>query len=532
MAWAFPAALASVAVLLVGVAAPSRAVPAANAPLWGSLSPGPYAVGFRTIYAFDRTRTWRVTRGFDKPFAPDSNGRPIRVSVWYPARHVAGMPMLFRDYVTPAGPDAFTDLNDILAAREKAFRDSRVPALRWSALMATAVNAYANAPPASGRFPVVLHATGLNGTSTSNVSVIAEFLASHGYVVATVPILGPTNEDTEQGQTSADRERTVRDMEFAWSMLRTQPNVDASRLGVSGKSIGGIEALVFAMRNANVSAVVGLDATYGFTPYAPLLTGLPDYGARKMRAAFLDVRRAWKDPKVLDLSAEHGFLYSDRSFVTIDRMHHRDFEVDGLIGFEFGLPLAPGEIDDTGWSRETGYRGSQDVCRLMLDFFDDKLKGDRGAAQRLRTDIAHADGAVFTHADASEPPPSAVEFATLIERNGLDAAVAIVNRYRRDLPMDAVVDQTTFNDYSYRLTAAGRYVQAIGIMRLVTYAYPTSANAADTLADAYIAAGRPDRARTTLEQALRLISEDSTLDTEAKQSMTRIEQAKLAQLKS
>src|SRR5690242_10630241 len=30
-----------------------------KAPLWGGLQPGPYRVGFRYIYRFDKTRTWR-----------------------------------------------------------------------------------------------------------------------------------------------------------------------------------------------------------------------------------------------------------------------------------------------------------------------------------------------------------------------------------------------------------------------------------------------------------------------------------------
>src|SRR5689334_15081235 len=57
----------------------------APAPLWGSLRAGPHAVGFRTIYRFDRSRTWQATRGQAVAFAPDLAGRPIRISVWYPA---------------------------------------------------------------------------------------------------------------------------------------------------------------------------------------------------------------------------------------------------------------------------------------------------------------------------------------------------------------------------------------------------------------------------------------------------------------
>jgi hypothetical protein len=68
-------------------------------------------------------------------------------------------------------------------------------------------------------------------------------------------------------------------------------------------------------------------------------------------------------------------------------------------------------------------------------------------------------------------------------------------------------------------------------MRLVLYAYPNSANAADGLADTYIAAGQKDLARGTLQYALKLIAGDSSLNEGQKQSLLRGEQAKLDQLK-
>ena len=393
-------------------------------------------------------------------------------------------------------------------------------------------HAYANASPATGRFPLVLYAGSLDSTSTTTLFVLGEFLASHGYVVATVPLLGPTNENTEQGRMPSDRERAVEDLEFAWSVLRAQTNVDETKVGVFGKSLGGIEALIFAMRNANVSAVAGLDATYGFKGNEKLLAELADYAPRKMRAAFLDIRRDWDDPaSVLDLSAEHAFRYSDRSFVTIKKMNHFDFDSDAMIAFEFHLPIGPNEAVNPGRTRETAYRGYQSVCRMLLDFFDEKLKGNRGGAERLRADVARTDGSVLKHEEALTPPPSGVEFVTIIAQHGFDAATALVDHYRREVPDEMVVDQDEFSNVGYRLIAERRFPEAIGIMRLIVYAYPDSANAADGLADAYIAAGQKELARRTLQQTLKLIAGDSSLNEASKQWMTKVEQAKLEQLR-
>ncbi len=523
-------AVLSVLSLALAGGAPIQAQQKSHTPFWGSLSAGPYAVGFRTIYEFDRTRTWRVTRGYGKPFAPDLSGRPIRVSVWYPAiRDARSRQVRFDDYVNPGGPKEFAELNTILEQREKvssSYHD------HWSDVLQTPVNAYANATPARGRFPLVLYAGGLNSTSTTTVFVLAEFLASHGYVVATVPLLGPTNENTEQGRLPSDRERAVQDLEFAWSLMRAQTNVDEAKVGVFGKSLGGIEAIILAMRNENVSAVVGLDATYGFRGNEKVMSELPDYAPRKMRAAFLDIRRDWDDPAgALDLSAEHAFHYSDRSFVTIKKMNHFDFDSDAMIAFEFHLPFGPTEVAHPGRTRETAYRGYQSVCRMVLDFFDEKLKGDPNGAERLRADVAHADGGVLKHEDALTPPPSGVEFAALIAEQGFDAATALVDRYRREIPDEVVVDQDVFSNVGYRLIAERRFPEAIGIMRLIVDAYPDSANAADSLADAYIAAGQSDLARATLQRSLKVIPRDSSLNETNKQWMTKLERAKLDQLK-
>ena len=481
----------------------STAFTQTNAPLSGALKPGPYAVGFRTIYATDQSRTWRTTRKYEARFSPDAGGRPIRISVWYPASGAGKVQARFKDYVSPAGPTDFAELNHIIEMRELT-NSSRVPAGRWPDLLATPVGAFLDARQSPGRFPLLLYAGSLDSTSTTYVFVMAEFLASHGYVVATVPLLGPTNEDADQERTAADRERAVQDLEFAWSIMRRQTNVDEAKLGVFAKSLGGIAEVIFAMRNGNVSAVVGLDATYGFKGNEKLLTDLPDFSPRNMRAAFLDVRRDWDDPaSVINLSAEHAFHYSDRTFVTVKRMNHFDFDAAAMIAYKFNLPIGPTELVNPGRTRETAARGYQDLCRMVLDFFDEKVKGERNGRQRLQADVAHADGAVLQHEQALTAPPSASEFASIIDKRGFEAATAIVEQYRREVPDEAIVDQDVFSDVGYRLIAEKRFSEAIGIMRLIVYAFPGSAAAADSLADAYSAAGRSDLARAAHQQSVK-----------------------------
>jgi hypothetical protein len=129
-----------------------------------------------------------------------------------------------------------------------------------------------------------------------------------------------------------------------------------------GHSLGGVEAVMFAMRNGNVSAVVGLDGTYGFKGSTGVLTGSYGYDPGKMRAAFLDLRRAQGQQEAdLDLAPVRSFRYADLTLVTMVGMHHSDFTSFPMVAQRFGIPIAP-EYANTGM--EPGYgRAGTAACR-------------------------------------------------------------------------------------------------------------------------------------------------------------------------
>ena len=199
--------------------------------------------------------------------------------------------MAFRDYVDQTAPDAFGKLNEIMRQRNRDDATGSVPRGEILALQSAEMNAHRDAPSAPGRFPAVLYFGGLNAQINAN-AILAEYLASHGYVVASISLIGPSDEQTFQSRTADDLEASVRDMEFAWSVLQDAPDVDRTKLAVMGHSVGGIEAIILGLRNANVSAVIGLDGTYGFPGLSAVVTHAYGYAADKMRSPFLDLRRA------------------------------------------------------------------------------------------------------------------------------------------------------------------------------------------------------------------------------------------------
>ena len=346
----------AVALVVVVVTAPSGlAQPHPDSsPLWGQLVAGPYAPGYATRFVTDRSRTWGSQS--------DDRGRPIRISMWYPANS-ARAAMRIADYVQAGASGMFGKAGTVLERRDRAVVAEWAPAEQLPTLFATQMRAVRDATPASGRFPLVLYAAGINAYTLSNV-VLAEFLATHGMIVVTAPSLGPSPDQPEQQDNLLELDDALRDLEFAWSVVRDDPRVDRPKLAVVGHSLGGSMALLIAMHNADVVAAVGLDGTYGFAGSdADAFTAEYAPSRFDVRAASLDVRR--KDATA-DRRAINAFHHADRYFVTMPDMFHGSFT-----SFQMGAEvfhLAPPRNARPGWTQAIGAAGYQHICVGVLEF--------------------------------------------------------------------------------------------------------------------------------------------------------------------
>jgi len=501
---------------LVSQAARSHEQPAEphNSPLWANLAPGKYHVGFKYIYTFDRSRTWTITRGYDQPFSPDLQGRPIRISVWYPAS--GGRRMTYNDYVHGGAPPLFKTYDAIVRAQDLLHSRLNVPKGSLPQFLATPVNAYSSAAPLNQRFPLVLYCDGLDGDTVSNF-VLEEYLASNGFVVATMPTIGPSSGSPTQNRTQPDLEATIRDMEFVWSVLRASPDVAPEELAVMGHSVGAIEAVLFAMRNGDVSAVVGLDGTYGFQGATNVLTGFYDYNPLHMGSALLDLRRAQTNvgPSafVPDLSAVNALHYSPRTLVTLKGMYHTDFTTFGILAKEFNFP----PFADRNYN--VGSAGYQSVCRIVRDFLQSVLIGDSGMASRLSADVASAPGGSLNRVASIPLPPSPQQLVAIASDRGLDAAEEIIQQYKRDAPDNVIVSESDYNSLGYSLLAQKSFDKAILALLLDCYVYPGSANLADSLGDMYVGAGQTAKAREAYRHALDLLPNDSEQNVAGKEDL-------------
>lgn len=512
-----------------------NARPAAGATRFsGLLEPGAYGVGFRVLFAEDPSRTWTVTRRYDKPFSADENGRPVRIAIWYPAtQSTSSTPMRYRDYIESGAPQKFEKAGNFLEQRDQTIAKLSAAPGRLDDLMSSTVSAVRDALPANGRFPLVMYFAGLNDVQALNVFVMAEYLASHGYVIASVSLLGTNEEQPDQPLGAPGIELAMRDAEFAWGLLRTQSFVDDQKLAAAGHSFGAIQAAALAARNADVSAVIGLDGTYGFAQGEKLLSSFYDYSPRNFAAALLDLRRnANQQHASLDSSVTDAMVFADRTLITMDGMHHGDFTSFAVVAKLFDLPstytAAAGEHP---WSRESGYRGYLLACEIVKNYLDSIFTDHADPSAPLEAVMAEAQDVTYKHMSGMAVPPSAEDFLRIIHNQGEGSTIALAKRLATQAPLEWIVDEQAFNAYGYELLNDKKVADAVAIFDLNAETHPASANAADSLADGYVGTGELEKAIANYQKAIDLLDKDPAFDENAKKSFADDERRKIAKLK-
>ncbi|MDT4897623.1 MAG: hypothetical protein QOH25_2700 [Acidobacteriota bacterium] len=487
--------------------------------LWNDLEPGPYAVGFKVIYRHDFSRTWKARYDFDGQLDIGTRARPIRISVWYPAiKRMGATSMIFRDYVHLRTQNAsFAELNELLERREvNLLRRVIRGEAAFNQLLATRVGADLDALPRRGSFPLVAYSSGLNESWQHANFVLCEYLASHGYVVITVPQLGQNSLKLNLGINPAALETQVRDLEFAIGALHDFSNVDVNRLAAMGHSMGGVAALVLQMRNTDVGAVIGLDASYGTRSLASTLTQSVYYNPERMSAPLLDLRRP-NDER--DMGGVEAFKYADRFFLEFPGITHADFTSFPMIALHF-------PTDIQGRTAESASRDYQLVCRYVLNFLDGYLKGDMRALSfmqsRPEANTINPEIVRYEFHRATRPALTVDYFVSAVLRYGFQKTA------QRFGELD---DESLLNNLGYRLLELQRSEQAIEAFELNVKKHPRSANAYDSLAEAYWLSGNKAQAISAYERVLDLLPTDPNLREEERNSLKKNALARLEELR-
>jgi dienelactone hydrolase len=223
--------------------------------------PGTHGVGVRTLKQYDRSRSFSPPRGIlaDVFSKNENRGRPIQTVIWYPAEK-GGQSVKYDDYLQLVGwetdfdgsPREQTRLVDAwLQMVTDGKRNKQVESERRRAMWAVR-----DAVPKAGKFPVVIYAPSVNNTAFENAD-IAEFLASHGYIVIAGPTVGEAGRYIRMDLKHAELQAA--DIGFLINFARTLPQADLGRVAVAGFSWGGLSNILAATKDERIKALVCLD---------------------------------------------------------------------------------------------------------------------------------------------------------------------------------------------------------------------------------------------------------------------------------
>lgn len=453
-----------------------------------SNEPGQHGVGLRIVQQYDYSRTYKAK--IDMLSGKPSSGeraRPLQTLIWYPAAK-GGAPLHYIDYLRLIATEE--NFNRPAAEIDK-ITSTRI-ANTWSALKPDAIRreesrpmwAVRDARPAAGKFPVVIYAPSFNASAHENVD-LCEYLASQGYVVISTAAIGPHGRSMTTDLEGVEAQ--AGDIEFLVGYAQTLPQADAAHVGVIGFSWGGLANVLAAARDNRISALVSLD---GSVRYFPELVRSAKYvSPERLTAPFMYVAarpRSMEEhaARKFDMSSNllNDIKYADFYKLTMNPMEHANFSSE----FQRFAPDGGHGTDE--YTREESSLAMSWMSRYVAQFLNAYLKND--SAGRAFLANAPARNGVPAHMlmvdrRASRGlPPTLDTFVAALGQRGFGHASEVYAEMQKKEPEFKLGEPILVN-WGYQLLRADKVKESIEIFKLATIVDPKSANAFDSLAEAY-----------------------------------------------
>jgi len=293
-------------------------------------------------------------------------------------------------------------------------------------------------------------------------------------------------------QESPARKRWADDIDTAWHYLVSQPGVNGDAIGLGGAGVLGVDmAVLTAHRHSTEVKSLVLLSGETFLPGQQFLRQ-----ASQLPGLFVAADDDENPPTEEVMEWIYGLSSNPGK-----RLVHYAGKKAPWNGFEdTGIPAAGTHGTDL-------FKTHPELPGIIVDWFVTTLIATPGHA-----------------------PAEPLACASILNQLELPGGVAQVTKQleeaRRRDPKAQLFPEVVVTILGYDHLAVGETKLAVEIMRLVVTAYTDSADAYDSLSDAYLADGQKDSARQTAEKALALLDshtapESSWSDTEARRKLIR-----------
>lgn len=344
---------------------------------WAALPFGQEKVGFKSVWETDYSRAYR--------YKGDFMNRPILINLWYPAEDQDGQDMSYGDYFDLRSTDTLLDeLSKEYVAYNMAtlayqffgkepneLNESENSALQT--FLKQKIPVQKNALEKSARYPLIIYHQGF-GASYEDNALLAQFLASHGFVV-----IGSSyfhNSDQDFGVMGGAQ--SVKDISYLINYASKLDLIDASNIALVGHS-GGAQASVLAKSNTVnlIKAVVSLETTqetFGLADTRwdsytqPALDKLSNMNGALL--AFADHKAVFE---LFDMMTA-----ADRYYVTLpETLNHDEYIAQGIFANQVRIQLQKSQGKNLDLLLETSHEDLLNYVKVntyILDFLQWKLK--------------------------------------------------------------------------------------------------------------------------------------------------------------
>jgi dienelactone hydrolase len=283
--------------------------------------------------------------------------------------------------------------------------------------------------------------------------------------------------------TATVRAKWPEDIDTALEYLVSQPGVTRDVIGAGGASCGVNQSIQLARRHQEVKSLV-------------LLSGGTDRDGRQ-------------------------YLRQDSTTPILFSAADDDGGVVEMMQWLMSLTTNPGNDFvryATGGHGVEMFAEHKELPAKIVAWFDTTLIDTPGQAPPSASAAALADTRPI--------------LATLDEPGGAAQISTLLAEARRKDPKVTLFPEAIVNQLGYERIQSGDTKGAIEIMQLNVTAYPASANAYDSLSDAYLADGQNELARRNAERALEVLASSTSESAERRDLIRASAQQKLKQLQA
>ena len=356
--------LVTVLILFFGI---STTILGQDYPSWGNLEGGKHKVGFRTIETYDSTRTYKPDEGLSY--------RPLLIHLWYPTSSSSKDYMKYKSYIMlETQRETFSNNNfeDYCNQIIQAYIDYGKNLMgnldvTVNEVLSSQTASISNAEPKTGKFPLIIYAPSFGKSSIQN-NIACEYLASHGYIVASAASAG------ENSQVMTTDERGVMaqvlDIEFLINYLKITDNIDPEKIGTLGYSWGGVSNIIHQMRNDEVKAVASWDGSIEYHGYG-IAKNMKDFNSDKLKVPYIFFSNKNEDytefPFYISVSSNHKYLYRFK------KLEHAEFT-------SYWTNFSSAKANASSYDLES----YKNLCEYTLVFFDIYLKDKKSMEEKLK----------------------------------------------------------------------------------------------------------------------------------------------------